>query len=92
MGKNGMITCREVATLLSSGGNEHLSFSGRWRLRFHRWMCRHCTKFSTQMDQIHDAGLVLRSSHEAEKAARDDASGFEARLLEKLKRGDGSES
>ena len=87
-----MITCKEVATLLASDGKEVLSFTGRLRLRFHLWMCRHCTKFSTQMDQIHDASLVLRSSHEAEKAARDDASGFEARLLEKLKRRDGSES
>ena len=84
MGENRMITCKQVATLLTSGEVERQSAWGRWEVRFHLWMCKNCSRLAGQLEQIHQAGRKLRSTFESEQPAGDPA-GMEARLLKKLR-------
>lgn len=78
-----MITCKQVATLLTSGEVERQSALARWEVRFHLWMCKNCSRLARQMTQIREAGHKLRAEFDTEKPAND-ADSMEARLLKKL--------
>jgi hypothetical protein len=78
-----MITCKQVATLLTSGEVERQSTLGRWEVRFHLWMCKNCSRLARQLEQIREAGHKLRTVFDSEKPAGD-SDGMEARLLRKL--------
>ena len=87
-----MITCKQVSTLVTSGEVERQKVWRRLEIRFHLWMCRHCSRLLRQMEQIRDAGQRLRSTFESERPAGGE-SGLEARVLSKLRNpptGDGS--
>lgn len=79
-----MITCKQVATLLTSGEVERQGVWARLEVRFHLWMCKNCSRLARQMVQIHHAGRKLRSMFESEKPVTGDPTGMEARLLKKL--------
>ena len=66
-----MITCKQAATLLTSGEIERQSAWRRWEVRFHLWMCKNCSRLARQLEQIHQAGRELRSMFESEKPAGD---------------------
>lgn len=84
MGADPMITCRQVSTLVTSGEIEHQNLWKRIELRFHLWMCRHCSRLLRQVQQIRDAGRLLGSSFESERRAGDGSS-LESRILSRLK-------
>ena len=75
-----MISCKQVATLLTSGELERQSPWRRGEVRFHLWMCTNCSRLAAQLEQIHQAARDLRSNFESERPAGD----LEARLLSKL--------
>ena len=78
-----MISCKQVATLLTSGESESQSFWGRMEVRLHLWMCRNCSRLAAQLKQIHQAARDLRSTFDSETPAAHRDS-LEARLLRKL--------
>lgn len=78
-----MITCKQVATLMTSGVVERQGVWARLEVRFHLWMCKNCSRLARQMVQIQHAGRKLRSMFESEKPA-DDPADMEARILKKL--------
>ena len=87
MGENRMITCKQVATLLTSGEIERQTAWGRLEVRFHLWMCKNCSRLAQQMEQIHQAGRKLRSMFESELESERRAAnteGLEGRILKKL--------
>ena len=78
-----MKTCKQIATLLTSGEIERQTAWGRLEVRFHLWMCKNCSRLAQQMEQIHQAGRKLRSMFESERPATN-TDGLEARILKKL--------
>ncbi len=78
-----MITCKEVADVISSGDLERLGAWRRWQVQFHLWMCKKCARFSRQLEQIRRGGQRLRSGYESERPT-DARDAFENRLLRKL--------
>ena len=82
-----MITCKQVATLLTSGEIEPQTAWGRLEVRFHLWMCKNCSRLAQQMEQIHKAGHKLRSMFESELESERPAANIESlegRILKKL--------
>ncbi|MBI4907278.1 MAG: hypothetical protein HY820_26880 [Acidobacteria bacterium] len=79
-----MITCKQVSTLATSGELERQSAWTRLEIRFHLWMCKHCSRLVRQMRQMREAGRRLRSTFESESPAGGD-SGLEVRVLAKLR-------
>lgn len=79
-----MITCKQVATLLTSGEVEGRDAWGRLEVRFHLWMCKNCSRLARQMVQIHQAGRKLRSMFESENPSNGDPTGMEAKILKRL--------
>lgn len=79
-----MITCKQVAALLTSGEVERQTLWGRLQVRLHLWMCNSCALLARQMEQIRQAGRHLRSMFESEKPLAGDQDSMEARLLRKL--------
>jgi anti-sigma factor ChrR (cupin superfamily) len=47
-----MLRCKEVTTLVASGGLEDAGLWLRMKVRLHLMMCRHCTKYAAQMRAI----------------------------------------
>ncbi len=79
-----MITCKQVAYLLTSGEIDNQSRWGKAKVRFHLWMCRHCSQLARQLQQIRQAGLNLRSKFESEHPTRGPGL-LEERILNGLK-------
>lgn len=78
-----MITCRQVATLLTSGEVEQQGGWGRMEVWLHLWMCKNCSRLARQIKQIRQAGKRLRSMFESEQPAAG-ADELKVRLLKKL--------
>ena len=76
-----MMTCKEVSTLMSTGGLEDARWSVRLAVRLHLSMCRHCRAFKRQLEALTNAARTLAASREAE-LPKD----FEVRLAESVKR------
>lgn len=79
-----MITCKQVSTLVTSGELERQRAWKRLEIRFHLWMCTHCSRLMRQMLQMREAAQRLRSTFESEGQAGGD-SGLEARVLSRLR-------
>jgi hypothetical protein len=84
MGEKPMISCKQVSTLVTSGELEQQGFWMRLEVRFHLWMCKHCSRLMRQIQQMREAGQRLRSTFESERQAGG-GSGLEARVLSKLR-------
>ncbi|MGE0447232.1 MAG: zf-HC2 domain-containing protein [Vicinamibacterales bacterium] len=82
-----MMTCKQAATLMSTGDAESASWRTRLSLWMHVAMCRHCRAFKRQLDLLANVGRALSTSHGSEPPKD-----FEAKLAERLtvsRRGDG---
>lgn len=76
-----MMTCKEVSTLMSTGGLDDARWSVRVAVWLHLSMCRHCRAFKRQLEGLAKAARTLAASLEAE-APLD----FEATLAESVNR------
>lgn len=65
----GMMTCREATELASRAMDQRLPLSNRMALRLHLAICKNCTRFNRQ---IQDMRRLFRE----EAAADDDAAGL----------------
>jgi hypothetical protein len=75
------MTCKEVSTLMSTGGLDDARWSVRLAVRLHLSMCRHCRAFKRQLEALAKVARTLSASLEAELPTH-----FEASLSESLKR------
>ncbi len=75
-----MISCKEVATLLTTDQIRSVSVWKRLKIGLHMSMCRHCARLRQQLRQLGSAARLLRSAVETETAGDN----LEARLLRKL--------
>jgi hypothetical protein len=64
-----MPTCRDATELASRAMDERLTLSNRLALRFHLAICRNCTRFNHQLQE-------MRRLFRAETAAEDAAPGL----------------
>lgn len=48
-----MLSCRETARLTSEALDHPLSWSKRFALKFHLSMCKHCKRYTRQLQFIH---------------------------------------
>jgi len=76
-----MLTCKEVSTLLSTGGLDNAPWRARLAVRLHLSMCRHCRAFKRQLDALASAARTLSASRDTELPGD-----FEATLSERLRR------
>jgi predicted anti-sigma-YlaC factor YlaD len=74
-----MMTCKEVSTLMSTGGLDAARWSVRLAVRLHLSMCRHCRAFKRQLESLASAARMLSASRDAE-LPKD----FETTLLQSL--------
>lgn len=72
-----MISCKQVATLLSSDQLASLSWWKRAEVRMHLAMCRYCSRFARQLRQIRMAARAAQNSVEADDH-------LEERIIERL--------
>lgn len=83
-----MITCKQVASLLSSGDVPNQSFLGRMELRLHLFFCRHCSAFAGQIKFLRLAAQRTKDCFEAELRTGG-AAKLESRLLRNLRNPEG---
>lgn len=76
-----MMTCKEVSTLVSTGGLSDAPLSRRLAVRLHLAMCRHCRALRRQVEAVARAARAAAAALEAEPS-RD----FESKIAERLKR------
>ncbi len=74
-----MMTCREVSTLVSTGGLSSAPLTVRLGVRLHLGMCRHCRAFSRQVNAIARAARSLTRAFENEPPPT-----FETRVVQRL--------
>lgn len=76
-----MLSCKEIVKMLSS--SEELTFTKKAELKFHLFMCKHCSNYEKQMGI-----LTERFSQIVQKRAdcsRGEIEKLEIEVLEKLK-------
>lgn len=61
-----MMTCKEVSTLVSTGGLADASLRVRLAVRLHLSMCRHCRAFKKQVEALAKTARVLSASLDME--------------------------
>jgi hypothetical protein len=77
-----MLSCKQVARLLSTDELHRASFSTRWGVRMHLWMCRHCSRFAAQIRLL---GSAARAKYGPESGKPDtEAESLEDRITRKL--------
>ena len=76
-----MIRCKGVAQLLTSGEFDQVSFWKQIPVRFHLWMCRHCSRLASQVQGLRRGARQVAGSIDNEKTW--DTS-LEERVLRKL--------
>lgn len=77
-----MLSCKQVARLLSTEELHRASLSTRWGVRMHLWMCRHCSRFAAQIRLL---GSAARASHRTESGKADaEAETLEDRIIRRL--------
>lgn len=54
-----MLSCKQVARLLSTEELHRVSLSTRWGVRMHLWMCRHCSRFAAQLRMLGSAARTV---------------------------------
>ncbi len=80
-----MMTCKEVATLLSTGELDHASWLRRLAVRLHLAMCDRCAAFKRQLDAMARAAAALGRRLEADAPAD-----LEARVVDRVTRTPGA--
>jgi len=50
-----LLTCKEVARTVSSEDIDQIGWRNRLAVRFHLLMCRHCRRYTEQMQALGDA-------------------------------------
>jgi predicted anti-sigma-YlaC factor YlaD len=75
-----MMTCRQVSTLMSTGGLSDASLATRLAVRLHLAMCQHCRAFRRQVEAIARAARAAAAVLEAEPA-RD----FESKIVHRTR-------
>ncbi len=83
MGENRMIHCREVAGLVASDQLMGAGFMKRAAVALHLAMCKYCSRFKRQIQQLGLAARKLARTTDRERAGMAGDS-LEARLLRKL--------
>lgn len=76
-----MMTCKEVSTLISTGGFSDAPLTRRLGVRLHLLMCRHCRAFRRQLEAVARSARAAAAVHETEPS-RD----FESKIAASLKR------
>jgi hypothetical protein len=77
-----MLSCKQVARLLSTEELHRASFSTLWGVRMHLWMCRHCARFAAQLRML---GSTARAVYGAQPGRTDsEAESLEDRITRKL--------
>lgn len=61
-----MLTCRHVTRLLSESGDRPLTFSERWGLRLHLFLCSGCHRCEEQLGVLRVACQRLGAGEEQE--------------------------
>ena len=64
-----MLTCRDATELASRAMDQRLPLSNRMALRLHLAICKNCTRFNRQLQE-------MRRLFREETAASDDAAGL----------------
>ena len=61
-----MLNCREASQLISQSLDRPLSWSERWQLKIHLWMCNACRRFKQQLNQLkqHLKILMQQTEHD----------------------------
>lgn len=61
-----MLNCREASQLISQSLDRPLSWSERWQLKIHLWMCNACRRFKKQLNQLkqHLKMLMQQTEHD----------------------------
>ena len=54
-----MLTCKETGELLSLSRDHRLSWSERWGVRMHLWLCDQCRRFERQLAWLASLGRAL---------------------------------
>ncbi len=83
LGEEGMISCKQVSTLVMSGELERQNAFKRLEIRLHLWMCKYCSRIAGQMEMMGDASRRLRVSFDSD-ASSDASSTLERRVLARL--------
>jgi hypothetical protein len=77
-----MIRCKAIAELLASDQLREAGFATRLRVKLHLWMCKYCSRFQKQLEQLRSAARDISSSYDERISC--EGEDFEARLLRKL--------
>lgn len=72
-----MISCKSVATLLTSDQLRSLSWWKRVEVRMHLAMCDVCSRLARQLEQLRSGARQMRDQNEAD-------AGLEERLIRHL--------
>lgn len=77
-----MLSCRQVARLLSTEELHRASLPTRWGVRMHLWMCRNCSRFAAQIRLL---GSTARAKYGPEAGKADTgAESLDDRITRKL--------
>lgn len=75
-----MMTCKEVSTLISTGGLSGAPLARRLAVRLHLAMCRHCQAFRRQVEAVARSARAAAAALEAEPPQD-----FESKIAERLR-------
>lgn len=78
-----MMRCKEVAGLLASDQLTAGGFMKRVSVALHLMICKHCSRFKRQIQQLGSAARRIAKATDLEKAGPEGES-LEARVLRKL--------
>ena len=74
-----MMTCKDVSTLVSTGGLPEAPLARRLGARLHLAMCRHCRAFQRQVEAIARAARTLNRVFQGEPPST-----FETSVVQRL--------
>ena len=66
-----MLTCKEVAHLLSTDASVDGAVSDRLRVKLHLFMCKHCRAYAAQLRTLGEAAHGLKKDCTGEQEALD---------------------
>ena len=78
-----MLTCEEVAHLLSTDDAVDGKLSDRLRVKLHLFMCKHCRAYAAQLRALGEAAHGLKNEYTGEQVALDR---MEETILQQIER------
>jgi hypothetical protein len=81
------LRCEHASRLQSDRYDRDLSFSERWALRMHGWICKSCWRFRAQMKFIHEAASRLASGDANHVSDRKMSPEAKQRIVEAIRNG-----